>query len=69
MPVESETECLNLNITVPRDIPTGTKLPVLVWIHGGGLLFGANFWPQTDLGRLVALGIESEMPFIGVSLK
>ncbi|CAI6097553.1 unnamed protein product [Clonostachys chloroleuca] len=27
MPVESETECLNLNITIPRDIPTGTKLP------------------------------------------
>ncbi|CAH0003205.1 unnamed protein product [Clonostachys byssicola] len=67
-PVESETECLNLNITVPRDIPTGKKLPVLVWIHGGGFLFGANFWPQTDMRRLVTLGIESEMPFIGVSL-
>uniref|UniRef100_A0A0B7KAF2 Carboxylesterase type B domain-containing protein n=1 Tax=Bionectria ochroleuca TaxID=29856 RepID=A0A0B7KAF2_BIOOC len=67
-PVESETECLNLNITVPRDIPTGTKLPVLVWIHGGGFLFGANFWPQTDMRRLVTLGIESGMPFVGVSL-
>ncbi|KAJ3546564.1 hypothetical protein NM208_g1936 [Fusarium decemcellulare] len=67
-PGESETECLNLNITVPKDIPAGKRLPVLVWIHGGGFLFGANFWPQTDMHRLVALGIESGMPFIGVSI-
>lgn len=68
-PAQSDTECLNLNITVPKNVPRETKLPVLVWIHGGGFMFGANFWPQTDMSRLVALGAETGKPFIGVSIK
>lgn len=38
---ESEEDCLNLNLFVPEEvIGTATKLPVMVWIHGGGWVFG-----------------------------
>jgi carboxylesterase type B len=37
-----ESECLNLNITVPEDAPRASTglLPVMVWIHGYA------FYPQ-----------------------
>ena len=32
-----ETNCLNLNIYMPSQVPTNAKLPVMVFIFGGGL--------------------------------
>ena len=29
-----ESECLNLNITCPGSLTRGSRLPVMVWIHG-----------------------------------
>ncbi|GME34882.1 putative carboxylesterase protein [Neofusicoccum parvum] len=52
-PPTSDLEGLNLNITVPpasAQKPAG-GWPVLVFIHGGGLFIGANWWPQYDLKR------------------
>ena len=38
-----EFSCLNLNIYDPPDaVISGQSLPVIVWIHGGGLVYGAN---------------------------
>ena len=37
-------DCLNLNVFT-RNAPTGTKLPVLVWIHGGAYTNGAGSIP------------------------
>ncbi len=34
-------DCLNLNVWTPRVEP-GAKLPVMVWIHGGALIFGSG---------------------------
>uniref|UniRef100_A0A5F8G7H5 Carboxylic ester hydrolase n=1 Tax=Monodelphis domestica TaxID=13616 RepID=A0A5F8G7H5_MONDO len=34
-------DCLYLNIYTPADLSKKIKLPVMVWIHGGGLLVGA----------------------------
>ncbi|XP_072488379.1 liver carboxylesterase 1-like [Notamacropus eugenii] len=34
-------DCLYLNIYSPADLTKKMKLPVMVWIHGGGLLTGA----------------------------
>nr|OQO28971.1 hypothetical protein B0A51_03780 [Rachicladosporium sp. CCFEE 5018] len=67
----SETECLNLNITVPVDSsgkPVAEKLPVFVFIHGGGFMNGSANFPQYDLSRLVRLSVKQGMPIIGVSV-
>tara|TARA_R110002003_G_scaffold198_8_gene15470 strand:- start:1603 stop:1806 length:204 start_codon:yes stop_codon:yes gene_type:complete len=66
----SGTECLNLNITVPDiEVQGGTKLPVMVWVHGGGFVMGANYWPQYDPRRLVGLSVEAGMPVVVVGVK
>lgn len=44
--VEDEFECLNLDVTVPADVPSGHKLPVLVWIYGGFQYLRVSFWLQ-----------------------
>jgi para-nitrobenzyl esterase len=35
-------DCLYLNVYAPADQKPATKLPVMVWIHGGAFLFGAG---------------------------
>lgn len=66
----SGTECLNLNITVPDvDISTVKNLPVMVFVHGGGFIMGANYWPQYDPSRLVELSTLMSLPVIAVSIK
>ncbi|KAI4673219.1 uncharacterized protein J4E88_008831 [Alternaria novae-zelandiae] len=69
----NEFDCLNVIVTVPKNIPSDAKsggqgLPVFVWVHGGGLSIGANSWPQYDLLRFVQRGVETGKPFIGVSM-
>ena len=40
-PEQSEIDCLNLNIYTPSDSTNNAApLPVLVWVHGGGFVFG-----------------------------
>jgi carboxylesterase type B len=49
----SETEnCLVVNVWRPRGTTTGDRLPVHVFIHGGGLVNGSG--AQNDESRLVA---------------
>ncbi|KAL1633390.1 hypothetical protein SLS58_011114 [Diplodia intermedia] len=70
-PPTSDVDGLNLNITVPpagTPKPTPAGFPVLVFIHGGGLFIGANWWPQYDFKRLVKLGVERGLPFVGVNV-
>ncbi|OQO04118.1 hypothetical protein B0A48_10727 [Cryoendolithus antarcticus] len=67
----SETACLNLNITVPvkgRGEPVADRLPVFVFIHGGGFMNGSANFPQYDLIRLVRLSVKQGTPMIGVSV-
>ncbi|KAK2601418.1 hypothetical protein N8I77_010868 [Diaporthe amygdali] len=63
---DSPTECLNLNITVPKGQKKG--LPVIVFVHGGGYYLGAGSWPQFDMRRLVALSTRCGKPVIGVTI-
>jgi carboxylesterase type B len=65
-----EFDCLNVNITIPKLKANETKegLPVLVWVHGGGLSMGSNNWPQYDLQKLVDRSVEIGKPVIAVAM-
>jgi carboxylesterase type B len=67
VPKVSDLEGLNLNITVPDGEHRG--LPVLVFVHGGGFLFGGTWAPHYDLGPIVALAASIGQPIIAVSMK
>ncbi|KAH8595663.1 putative carboxylesterase [Bisporella sp. PMI_857] len=66
---QSETECLNLNITAPVEtLSESSALPVFVFIHGGGFGTGSNSWPQYDQGRIIQLSRDMRTPVVGVGI-
>jgi carboxylesterase type B len=64
--VESE-DCLYVEIIRPHS-PT-SKLPVAVWIHGGGLFMGGSNDPRYNLSFIVQNSVEMGKPMIGVSVQ
>ncbi|KAJ5667420.1 hypothetical protein N7507_003284 [Penicillium longicatenatum] len=66
---KSATQGLNLNITVPNVNDSHTRLPVLVFLHGGGFGVGSSSWPQNQLTNLVSIANELGLPVVGVNIK
>jgi para-nitrobenzyl esterase len=61
----SENEdCLSLNVSVPKDIKRGERLPVLFWIHGGAFVGGAS-----NLYRLDKLAREGRMVVVSANYR
>lgn len=65
---QSDTECLTLNISVPKPSDK-TNLPVLVFVHGGAFATGSSSYPQYDLARITALSAKIGKPIVAVSIK
>lgn len=53
---EMSEDCLNLNVWAPAKAPR-EKLPVMVWIHGGGLTRGSGVRANYDGTALVRRGV------------
>lgn len=53
---QASEDCLTLNVWTP-DVSGAVKLPVMVWIHGGGFNFGASFQPEYHGANLARRGV------------
>ncbi|TQS33408.1 hypothetical protein Golomagni_06249, partial [Golovinomyces magnicellulatus] len=60
-------DCLTLNIQRPSNVPPGTKLPVLFWIHGGGFEIGTTQW--YDGTGLIKKSVTLGEPMIFVAVQ
>ncbi|KAF2769967.1 alpha/beta-hydrolase [Teratosphaeria nubilosa] len=59
-------DCLTLNVICSRG--AGDKLPVLVWIHGGGLVEGGSADHRYNQSFIVQQSAEAGMPIVAVSI-
>ncbi|KAJ4015304.1 hypothetical protein NW752_006759 [Fusarium irregulare] len=60
-------DCLHLNVIRPA-AAAEEKLPVLVWIHGGGLVGGFSGDPSANLSYMIDESVKMGSPIIGVSI-
>ncbi|KAF7329897.1 COesterase domain-containing protein [Mycena kentingensis (nom. inval.)] len=64
-------DCVTLNIWKPSNATSSSKLPVYVYIHGGGSYynsaqgFPANDWVARSGGGLIAVGIQYRLGLLG----
>ncbi|KAF5641409.1 para-nitrobenzyl esterase [Fusarium sp. NRRL 52700] len=66
----SDIDGLTLDITVPEAAlkENNTKLPVLVFIHGGAFIIGDSGAPHYDMAAIVAYSQSIAKPIIGVAI-
>ncbi|PIL35136.1 hypothetical protein GSI_02925 [Ganoderma sinense ZZ0214-1] len=62
----SSEDCLSINVVVPAGTKPGAKLPVAVWIFGGGFELGGT--DIYDGGVVVKRSIELNEPVVYVSM-
>ncbi|MBE3041785.1 carboxylesterase family protein [Candidatus Bathyarchaeota archaeon] len=65
---EVSEDCLNLNVARPRGVTAADRLPVMVWIHGGGFWSGGNNEPTTAPDGLIQESVENGLPVLHVAI-
>ncbi|GAA6023879.1 hypothetical protein JCM10207_000513 [Rhodosporidiobolus poonsookiae] len=65
---EQSEDCLQLNVLRPSGISEGDKLPVGLWIHGGGFQMGGSADMRYNGSWVVQRSVELEKPIIFVSI-
>jgi carboxylesterase type B len=65
---EISEDCLNLRIARPHGTQPKDKFPVVIWLHGGGVVKGSAYDPHFDPDNLVTLSQETKTPIIYVAL-
>ncbi|KAL2205517.1 alpha/beta-hydrolase [Sarocladium strictum] len=70
---EDEFKCVNLDVVVPK-LPSSSKLsrlPVLVWIHGGSqaVTYGSQASGLCDVTKIVADSVALQTPIIAVAVQ
>ena len=66
---EQSEDCLRLDISMPRDITSSSKLPVLVFIHGGAYFIGSGSKPYYSPLNFLRQAISANTPLVFVSLR
>ena len=61
-------DCLNLKIARPAKLPVGQKLPVMLYLYGGGFQVGADSILLYDPTRLVLQSLNNSIPVIYVGI-
>ena len=61
-------DCLNLNVVRPTETAAGAKLPVLVWIYGGGFRQGSINDREFNSSYMVETSLQIGKPVIVVSV-
>lgn len=65
---EISENCLNLNIVRPNGTDGGSKLPVMVWIHGGSFWSGFNGDIANAPDAMILQSVENQLPVIHVAI-
>ena len=55
--IPQSEDCLTLNVWKPANLRKGARLPVMVWIHGGGSIVGSGRDPLYDGAALARNGV------------
>ncbi|KAK2007572.1 carboxylesterase [Colletotrichum eremochloae] len=61
-------DCLTINVVRPHGVAADAKLPVALWIHGGGLTNGGSADPRYNLSFIVEQGVRMGTPFVAASI-
>jgi len=61
-------DCLTLNVVRPSGTTSKSKLPVMVWIYGGGFVDGTTNNPRYNGSFIVQRSVNMSKPIIFISL-
>ncbi|XP_067659462.1 cocaine esterase-like [Haliotis asinina] len=62
-------DCLTLNVFLPNTTDVSSKVPVMVWIHGGGFVYGSASsyepWQLVTKGDVIVVTIQYRLGILG----